>query len=138
MFTEGGYVTRFCCRRLFEPTAVLMRLTILPNRARIRHMTRTTYDLPWVEEFVPIKGLSAWVVFDDGLKGEIDLSCLSDRSYAKDWHCPDGFTSVKLEAGVPMWGGEELSPSYLKGLLEKTHEGYASASASHHSRTMVG
>ena len=89
-------------------------------------MARTTNDLPWVEEFVPIKGLSAWVVFDDGLKGEIDLSCLSDRSYAKDWHCPDGFISVKLEAGVPMWGDEELSPSYLRGLLEKTHLGYES------------
>lgn len=46
--------------------------------------------LAWVEEFVPTGGLSAWVVFDDGLKGEIDLSCLSECSYAKDWYCPDG------------------------------------------------
>lgn len=115
---------------------VLVGVSTATFLAIIRCMARTTYDLPWVEEFVPTKGLSAWVVFDDGLQGEVDLSCLSDRPYAEDWHNPGGFASVRLEAGVPVWGDEELSPSYLKRLLEKTLQDQESAS--HHSRTLVG
>ena len=89
----------------------------------------------WRNLFPPKGFRHGWFLMM-GLQGEVDLSCLSDRPYAEAWHNPGGFVSVRLEAGVPVWGDEELSPSYLKELLQKTLQDHESAS--HHSRTLVG
>lgn len=58
----------------------------------------------------------AWVCFEDGVEGEVDLSDLAGRGVFKRWEDPAEFDTVRIDpaSGTLAWdGGLDVAPDAL-------------------------
>ena len=67
-----------------------------------------------VEEIRPIAGYRLWLLFNDGVSGEVDVSDFLDHPQFGRWSDEDFFMNVSLDAGSPVWDEIiDLSPRML-------------------------
>jgi hypothetical protein len=63
--------------------------------------------MPRPLEVRPLKGLRLWLRYDDGVKGEVDLSHLAGRGVFRAWAAPQKFESVRIgPQGQITWGDD--------------------------------
>ena len=67
-----------------------------------------------VEEIRPMAGYKLWLLFNDGVSGEVDVSDFLDHPQFGRWSDEDFFMGVSLDAGSPVWDEIiDLSPRML-------------------------
>ena len=80
----------------------------------LAYMTDTDGRYIAVEEIRPIAGYRLWLLFNDGISGEVDVSDFLDHPQFGRWSDEDFFKSVSLDAGSPVWDEIiDLSPRML-------------------------
>ena len=71
----------------------------------------------------PKSNYHVWILFDDGLEGEVDLSHLVGKGVFKAWESINFFNQVRVDPTTDTlsWGNEiDLDPYVLREQIEKS------------------
>jgi len=84
--------------------------------------------IPYLNSAVPLPGYKLFVEFDDGVRGNVDLSAWVGKGVFKAWHDENNFKKFIITSDKKLeWNDNiDMDPDafYLK-LINKTFEEYA-------------